>query len=262
MSWRDKVALVTGAASGIGASLCEALIAEGATVYGADLEPDRIAHGDVRPVRLDVRSAANFAACVKEIVATEGRLDLLVNNAGVGAAGEVRDVTLDTWRRVFEVNTMGVIHGVEAAYAGMVERGDGHIINVASGAGLCARPGMVPYASSKAAVIGLSNSLRAEAAHYGVRVTCACPGYVATRIIDATRFEGVDGGGLTGAIPLRAMTSGRCAALILRAAARNRGLVPIGAATRLEWWLTRFAPILALRIGAFRATKFREHRTT
>ena len=261
MSLAGKVVLVTGAASGIGAAMCDLLSEAGARVYGADLAPEGITNRAVIPLTLDVRSASAFSDHVDAIVESEGRLDMLVNNAGVGAAGEVRDATIDTWRRVIEVNTMGAIHGIDAVYRGMVERGSGHIINVASGAGLCARPGMVPYATSKAAVIGLSTSLRAEAAHYGVRVTCACPGYVATAIMDTTKFEGVDGAGLRQAIPLRAMTAERCAELILRAASRNRALVPVGVPTRLEWWLTRFAPILALRIATFRATKFREHRT-
>jgi short-subunit dehydrogenase len=231
-------------------------------VYGADLEPAGVSDPRVTPLALDVRSPDRFRALVDEIVEREGRLDLLINNAGVGAAGEVRDATLETWRHVIDVNTMGVVHGVDAVYRGMVKRGSGQIINIASGAGLCARPGMVPYATSKAAVIGLSNSLRTEAALYGIRVTCACPGFVATGIMDSTRFEGVDGAGLRRAIPLRAMSSNRCATLILRAAERNRAVVPIGLPTRLEWCLTRFVPILALRIAAFRATKFQEHRTS
>jgi NAD(P)-dependent dehydrogenase (short-subunit alcohol dehydrogenase family) len=121
---------------------------------------------------------------------------------------------------------------------------------------------MVPYATSKAAVIGLSNSLRPEAAHYGIRINCACPGYIATNIMANTEYSGVDREGLQAAIPLRAMTATRCAELILKGAERNRGLIPVSAATRFEYLLTRYMPWLALRIAAFRATKFREHRST
>ncbi len=262
MSWAGKVALVTGGASGIGAALCGALATRGATVYAGDLDPAGVVAERITGVSLDVTDAARFQQVVGEIVATHGRVDVLINNAGIGAAGEIRDVELATWRRCIEVNTMGTIHGIGAVYPHMLRRREGQIINIASGAGLCPRPGMVPYATSKAAVIGLSNSLRPEAAHYGISVSCACPGYIATNIMQSTEYSGVNAAGLKAAIPIKAMTAARCAELILRGAERNRGLIPVSTATRFEYLLTRFAPWLALRIAAFRATKFREHRTT
>lgn len=261
MSWTGKVALVTGGASGIGAALCAALADHGAVVYAGDLNPGAVEDSRIRGVSLDVTDASAFRSSVNTIIQEQGRIDVLVNNAGIGAAGEVQDVELATWRRAIEVNTMGVIHGVDAVYHQMMQQGSGQIINIASGAGLCPRPGMVPYATSKAAVIGLSNSLRPEAAHYGIRVNCACPGYIATNIMEATEYSGVDGDGLRAAIPLKAMSAARCAELVLQGAARNRGLITVSTATKFEYLLTRFAPRLALRIAAFRATKFREHRT-
>src|SRR5207248_6593438 len=113
-----------------------------------------------------------------------GRLDLMVNNAGIGIGGETRELLLAHWDRIIDVNLRGVVHGVHAAYPVMIEQGSGHIVNTASLAGLLPSPGATPYAMTKHAVVGLSLSLRGEAAAYGVRVTAVCPGVVETPILD------------------------------------------------------------------------------
>ena len=100
-------------------------------------------------------------------LAKYGRLDLLVNNAGVGLAGDLRDVELSDWKKVIDVNLWGVIHGVHACFPVMVRQGFGQIVNISSASGLVLRPGMIPYATSKHAVVGLSNSLRVEAEDLG-----------------------------------------------------------------------------------------------
>jgi len=192
--FEGKVAIVTGAASGIGNALAVALARRGATVVLADLDEagakssaDAIGAGPpgrVSGVRLDVTDADAFAELVERVSSEHGHLDLLFNNAGIGVSGEVSDLSLSHWYRVIDVNLRGVVHGVAAAYPKMVRQGFGHIVNTASLAGLIPAPLLTPYAMTKHGVVGLSTSLRAEAARHGVRVSVVCPGVIDTPLLD------------------------------------------------------------------------------
>lgn len=266
-----KVALVTGAASGIGAALVQVLVDRGVQVYAADRDlfgvqalADRLKERGsvaVTPVALDVTDAAAFAEVVARIAAV-GSLDYLYNNAGIGLAGEVDQLTLDDWRRVLEVNVLGVVHGIAAAYPQMIRQGHGHLINTASGAGLAPRPGMAAYAASKHAVIGLSTSMRAEAAAHGVKVSAACPGYVATQVMARAELRGIDREKLERSIPIRPMSAADCAKAILRGVDRNQAIIPISLYVRLDWWLYRWSPSLSLAVAEWRARAFRRARST
>ncbi len=247
--------MVTGAASGIGAALVARLTAAGATVIGADLR------GDGACRQLDVADAQAVQALVDEVVDRHGRMDLLFNNAGVGLAGEVRDVSLEDWRRVIEVNLMGVVHGVHAAYPHMIRQGSGAIVNTASGAGLLPRPGMVPYATSKSAVVGLSMSMRAEAAGYGIGVHAVCPGFIRTSMVATTDYRGLDRERLLGRIPGKGMSAERCADRILAKVRRGRPVIVIGPVLNVEWLLGRLSPRLALGLASLRAKAFRDSRS-
>src|SRR5213593_2879910 len=135
-SYDGAVALITGGASGIGAALSRQLAGRGATVVVADrqVELARATAGALRRPgeahELDVRDAAAFDWLLEDLFARHGRLDYLFNNAGTGVGGEAKDFTLDDWRYVVEVNLMGVIHGVRAAYPRMIRQGFGHIVIV------------------------------------------------------------------------------------------------------------------------------------
>lgn len=185
-----RTALVTGAGSGIGRALACELARRGYLVHATDIDGERaartaaLAGAGARSGLLDVRDAAAFAACVAGIVAEHGRLDMLVNNAGIPISGEVQDLSLAHWDRAIDINLRGVVHGVAAAYPDMRRRGSGTIVNVASIAGLSPGALGVPYATTKHAVVGLSRSLRLEAERYGVRVSALCPGAVETPILD------------------------------------------------------------------------------
>lgn len=270
MRWRGgrpTRALVTGGGGGIGRALCLALAAEGIPLVVSDraleaAEATRsavlaaFAQAPVVAVALDVTAPEAFRAVQLE----QGPFDLLVNNAGLGQVGEVRDLSLEDWEPLLAVNLRGVIHGVQALYPEMAARGRGWILNVASGAGLAPRPGMTPYATTKAAVIGLSASLRAEAGPLGVRVSCACPGYVGTGIQDASRFVGVSRERLLGGIPLRPLSAEACAQRLLRGLARDQALILPNRVTRLEWWLGRLSPWLGGVLGRWRGGRIRAAR--
>ncbi|TVQ99297.1 MAG: SDR family NAD(P)-dependent oxidoreductase [Deltaproteobacteria bacterium] len=259
-------ALVTGAGAGIGRALSLALAQRGWTVVVTDLRETAAKEtlqalestgGRGSAYALDVTDASAWARLIDQLPETPS---LLVNNAGIGGAGEVRDLSPEHWTPIVDVNLRGVAHGVQAVYPAMAEAGRGAILNIASGAGLCPRPGMVPYAAAKHAVVGLSTSLRAEAAAHGVRVCVACPGYIATDILRNSQYVGVDARTLTERIPIRPMSAQDCARRILRGLDRNRAVIPIGGGVTAEWLLYRIAPGLVHRLARIRARAFREAR--
>ena len=189
-----RTAVVTGGGSGIGRSLCLLLAARGARVHVVDRDPVRAQSvaDDVGGVahQVDVSQAAAVQALADAVFA-EGGVDLLFNNAGIGHAGAVVDTTLEDWRALVEVNLMGVVHGVQAFLPRLVaQQRPSAIVNTASMAGLLPSAGMVPYSTTKAAVVGLSESLDREVAGTGVRVHALCPGVIATDIVRASTMRG------------------------------------------------------------------------
>ena len=261
--FEGAVALVTGAGSGIGKALTEALSSRGGVVVAADrdLEPAQEVSGALQregrvatAALLDVRDLASFEKTVFETVETHGRLDFLFNNAGIAGGGEVFNSTIDDWRAMIEVNLFGVIHGVLAAYPLMRRQGFGHIVNTASMAGLTPFPFSASYSTTKHAVVGLSKALRAEAASAGVRVSVLCPGAVRTPILEGGR-HGIHSREL-GEEERKAMREFlerqrpmdplRFAHAALDAVARNRPIVVIPSWWKVFWWIERASPSLSL----------------
>ena len=196
-AFHDAVAIITGGASGIGRALAEELVSRGAHVVLADLQIDlaqevaaniRAQGGKADAVEVNVTDASAVNALVQNTVERAGRLDYMFNNAGVAVAGEARDHSLDDWNYILDINLRGVIHGVQAAYPVMIAQGFGHIVNTASVAGLFPTAFMIGYSATKHAVVGLSTSLRIEAAYDGVRVSVVCPGLIRTPIMDGGKY--------------------------------------------------------------------------
>lgn len=196
MELDGKVAVVTGAASGIGRALSERFLAEGMSVVMADIEGDKLkgvadelaaGGGAVHAVEMDVADSDQVEALRDEAVATYGAVHVLCNNAGVGSPRPNVSSTPALWRWVTGVNLLGVAYGVSAFAPLMVEQGEGHIVNTASEAGLTPSPVLGAYHATKYAVVGLSESLALELNGTGVGVSCLCPELVDTLVFESTR---------------------------------------------------------------------------
>jgi len=252
-------AIVTGGGSGIGAALTQALVAAGAHVVCADLDgaaAERTASGvtgpgSARGLLLDVTDAAAVQAAVDDVVAREGRLDLMFNNAGISIGGETEELTLAHWDSIIDVNIRGVVHGVAAAYPVMVRQGAGHIVNTASMGGLMAAGLLTSYVMTKHAVVGLSLALRSEGAAKGVGVTAVCPSAVDTPILDkgaVGRFHGRDYF-LKGQGVRRPHDPALLAQEVLDAVREDRGLLVTPRTARATWLFGRLAPVTTQKMS-------------
>lgn len=267
----DRVAIVTGGASGIGGALAAALTARGDTVLVADITGDAAkataealtgrGPGTAVAAELDVRDPAAVEALVASAYQEYGRLDLMVNNAGIAVGGTVDEMTLDHWNRIIDVNLRGVVHGVHAAYPRMKQRRTGQILNTASLAGLTEPPMMAPYVATKHAVVGLTLSLRTEAARHGVRVSVLCPGFVDTPLLDHANpdLPQTDAGRNARAsavrIQRRLYPATSLAGDIIRGLDRNTAVIVAPATARLAWYANRFVPGLVRRLVQIQGTR-------
>jgi NAD(P)-dependent dehydrogenase (short-subunit alcohol dehydrogenase family) len=265
-AFRGKAAFITGAASGIGLGLARALAAAGARVRMTDVDGPaceaeaaklRALGNDASAMVLDVRDGAAFSSAFEAAWRDFGRIGLLFNNAGIGAAADARDMTPEIWQRVVDINFMGVIHGCHAAWPRMAASGGGQIVNIASAFGLLPGPLYAAYSATKHGVVGLSRSLRAEGSALGIGVTAVCPGFIRTRILESAVMVGVDRRRAEAAIPFRFLDADAAVGTILRGVARNRALVVFPWEIRLLWWLDRLAPSLVDRLSVAIARRYR-----
>jgi NAD(P)-dependent dehydrogenase (short-subunit alcohol dehydrogenase family) len=262
--FEGAVAIVTGGASGIGCALGETLARRGASVVLADRQltvAQEVASGiqerggKASAAELDVTNFSAVEQLVQETVQAQGRLDYMFNNAGIAIGGEVSLYNIDDWKAVLDVNLYGVVNGVQAAYPIMIRQGYGHIVNTASMAGLLPMPMGVSYATTKHAVVGLSKSLRIEAAQHGIRVSAFCPGVIRTPILQGGKYgkrlqpisKQLEDKILERSRPLDPASF---AAKALDALARNSAIIIIPGWWRIFWWMSRLSPSLVSYLSA------------
>jgi NAD(P)-dependent dehydrogenase (short-subunit alcohol dehydrogenase family) len=254
--FKDKIAIVTGGASGIGKCVCEGLAGRGVKLVLADLNLPlaeqtaagiKAAGGQVSAVKLDVTDHLAVQALVDQTAAEHGRLDYMFNNAGVVVIGEARDYSYADWRQVIDVDFLGVVNGVAAAYPLMCRQGFGHLVNTASAAGLIPTVYMASYTASKYGVVGLSHTLRQEGAGLGVKVTAICPGLIKTPIYESPTRK-IDRDKVLEKAP-QGMDAQKCARAILKGVERNSPTIVITAEARLGYPIYRLFPRTMLWIG-------------
>ncbi|PWW56223.1 SDR family oxidoreductase [Actinokineospora spheciospongiae] len=222
--------LVTGAGSGLGKALATRWARSGARVLVTDVDPAAAeavaAELDTRSLALDVTSEESWEAA-RQWCATEwDGLDVLVNNAGVGAGGRIEVVPMADWDWIIDINLKGPVRGCRTFTPLFKAQGSGHIVNVASMAAIMNLPAMAPYNVVKAGVLSLSETLRFELAPYGIGTTVVCPGFFKTNLPDAARNADHPGVNVTRKLMERAtVTADDVAEQVVQGVAENRFLV-------------------------------------
>jgi NAD(P)-dependent dehydrogenase (short-subunit alcohol dehydrogenase family) len=264
----SRVVIITGGSSGIGRALGAALVARGDdVVLAARTEADvqrtvgelrAQGPGKARGAVLDVRNADEVAGLVNDVYDNYGRLDLMINNAGIGVIGFADELAPACWEQIYDTNVRGVLHGVLAAYPIMIKQGHGQIANTASLAGLVPAPLQGPYTMTKHAVVGLTISLRVEARAHGVRVNLICPGVIETPLLDKAAAPGLpptphvfaDARGLLGhATHTTPYPAVRLAREVLRDLDQDRAIIVRPSSARWLWRLYRLSPRIAETYG-------------
>ncbi|OFW58494.1 MAG: hypothetical protein A2W01_06475 [Candidatus Solincola sediminis] len=245
MDFRDKTVVVTGAASGIGREIALAFGRRGSHIAAADINEDGLSQlaSELEGLgcraytqRVDVAKPEDVEDFCKNVYREMGRVNILCNNAGVGLAGFLPDLSLDDWNWIIGINLLGVIYGCHFFYPRMIEQGGGgHIVNIASAAGLIPTGGSVAYSTTKFGVVGFSESLRAEADYYDIGVSAICPSFVMTGIYAGGRHKSLPEGETVESsvekvekiLKRRRSTAATVAEAVVKAVEKNRVVVPV-----------------------------------
>ncbi|GAA1975131.1 SDR family oxidoreductase [Catenulispora subtropica] len=264
--FEDKLVVVTGAGSGIGRATALAFAEKGADIVVADIDAVAAARtvelvellgARAYPYTVDVASAEAMEQFAEDVKATAGVPDVVVNNAGIGMSGPFLATEVKDWERILGVNVWGVIHGARCFGEMMRERGEGgHIVNLASAAAYTPSRTLSAYSTSKAAVLMLSECLRAEFARYGIGVSAICPGFIATNITRTTKFVGQSAEQqertrqrLTGLYRRRDFGPDKVAERIVAAVRRDQPVVPVALEAKVSKAVSRLSPALARRMA-------------
>jgi NAD(P)-dependent dehydrogenase (short-subunit alcohol dehydrogenase family) len=256
--------LITGATSGSGEALAVLFGRHGwrVAVTGRDRErialsakKVRAAGGRVLEVELEVTRYEDFERAARQVAEAWGGLDILVNNAGVASASSIEDGSIDSWHRIIDINTFGVVHGCKAFTPMLRESGGGHIVNVASIAAVASLPEMASYNVSKAAVVSLSETLHAELAPHHIDVTVACPSFFQSELAAEGRMVAAENDPMAEFLRREQGATSRSAEdvvgrIVVDMASRRLYSLP-SADVRAQWIAKRTSPQLSRRLMAF-----------
>lgn len=252
----QKRVLVTGATAGLGEALTLQFAAAGFRVAVASRNPAKVAATAARveqaggvalQVKLEVTNVEDFAAAANQIEEAWGGLDIVINNAGIATGGKVGDLGLEVWQQSLDTDLWSVIHGCRSFIPLLGNADGGHLVNVASAAGLLAPPDLATYNVAKAGVVSLSETLAVELAEKNIQVTVACPSVFKSSLIDEAGhegdvFEGVTAEGLQHEMNATSITSDDIATSLIKSMARRRLYSLPQTDARLQWWLSRMFP--------------------
>lgn len=265
MKLADKTVVVTGAGSGIGRATARAFARQGARIAACDVDQSRLDAlaselGDRALVvrRVDVADRAQMSAFADAVHAIVPAADIIVNNAGVAVGGRFLDTSLDDWDWLLGINLRGVVHGCHFFAPRMALRRTGHVINISSILGIYPAPNVTAYVASKFAVLGFTQSLRAELLPHKIGVTAICPGMIATAIVADGRMAGALGGRKPKVVEAfkKGASPDRVAEAILDAVRTNPAVRTVGRDAWAIHQLTKLAPQAVQRLGTTLQRRF------
>jgi len=250
--FKDTVVVVTGGASGIGKEIVNQIVPSGAKVIvvgrtaktGKEFIKDLKHRGyNVDFEQVDMMDEKKVERMINTIVKKYGRIDYMFNNAGIFMGGEIRDTKIENWHKVMNNNIFATINGTHYAYQQMLKQGNGHIVNVASAAGLIPVPSMGIYGATKFAIVGLTHALRNEAKSLGVKASVVCPTVINTPLYDTAIYNKVE---KAKALKTRGalQTPEVAAKRILRGVRQNKATIHTALSSHATWVLYRIAPRL------------------
>lgn len=254
--FENKVAIVTGGASGIGKSICVYLAKHGSQVIIADVNYEMAqdvetlitsSGGYAKALSVDVTKVQEIESLINNTYRDYERIDYLFNNAGMAINGEFQDMNPEHWEKIMQVNLWSVIYGCYYTYPIMMKQRSGQIINTASLAGLIPAGLSSSYTATKHAVVGFSLSLRAEAKQYGIKVNALCPGYIRTNIqksgLVVTDYVKAEENVKMEA-DMKFQTPEDCINQIMRGVRKNKGIILSPRKHKIYWWMHRISPEL------------------
>lgn len=250
-NYTNKVIIVVGGTSGMGKATVRLLepVAKTIICIGRnEHEGERIiaeSNGNVVFHKIEMKQDNEVDRVFNDISDRYGPIDCFFNFAGTFLAGEIRDTPVEDWHAIYASNTQPILNGTATMYKIMRKQGKGHIINVASAAGLFPVPIMSIYGSTKSAVVSLTQALRMEAGAFGVKASVACPTVVNTPLYDTARFDGVNKRKALTLVKGKTIQTAEVAAeRILKGVARNKAVIHTAYSTKFGWMLYRFSPSL------------------
>lgn len=265
-TYRDKIVVVAGGTSGMGEQLALQLkpVAKAIIIMGRSETAGARLIELLRPVgtfrKVEMKDHQQVSEILNQVSQLHGDIDYFFNFAGTFLAGEIRDTTVDDWHTIYDNNILPITHGTAAIYDIMRRQGNGHIINVASAAGLFPVPVMNIYGSTKSAVVSMTLGLRMEAKSFGIDVSVVCPTIVKTPLYDTALYDGVDKAKALDLLKkkLKVQTPETAAERILQRVTRNKAIIHTSISTKLGWALYRISPALYLRVASRVFTSYRE----
>ena len=255
--YKDKLAIITGGASGLGLALADELAARGAKSILIDIQHADTSH---RLEIADTTDAEALASVIEKLKSEHGRIDIAIANAAIDLTSEAYDLTAEDWRAIINTNLIGATNLIAATYPDMVARREGRLILVSSGAGLIGFPFGAPYTASKAGLIGLAKALHAEASTHGVRVNVACPPILDTPLLTTGKAKpGIDRAAFIASLAKTPMPAEKAAKHILNPRNSRKLLNIFPLQLRMAHTFSSLFPPLGRAIRSDIITRFNRH---